>query len=142
MAWYKLPEELLHMKIPYSAVILAAVLYDADRFEEHRITIAQKEVAQKMSADIHTVSRGIRSLEQAGIILSHRSLGDATEIVLKEGVLPPRKSGYRPKDKPQPSGSSIDMDDVHALVNDFGESSKNSSFDIEEVELLMNALHT
>jgi hypothetical protein len=95
-----------------------------------------------MHASVNTISSGIRSLEQAGIILSHRSLGDATEIVLKEGVLPPRKSGYRPKDKPQPSGSSIDMDDVHALVNDFGESSKNSSIDMEEAERLFYALHT
>lgn len=140
--WYKLPDELLHMKLPFSAIILASLLYDADRAETGKVTVKQTDMARRMGTDRTTVIRGIRSLEQAGIILSHRSLGDATEIVLKEGVLPPRKSGYRPKDKPQPSGSSIDMDDVHAMVNDFGESSRHSSFDIEEVELLMNALHT
>ena len=112
--------ELMQLDLPYSAVILAAVLYDADRYEERKITVRQRDIAKTMHASVNTIYSGIRSLEQAGIILSHRSLGDATEIVLKEGVLPPRqKSGGR-KDR-QPSDSSLDMD---------------------EAELLMNALHT
>lgn len=140
--WYKLPDELLHMKLPFSAIILASLLYDADRAETGKVTVKQMDMARRMGTDRTTVIRGIRSLEQAGIILSHRSLGDATEIVLKEGVLPPRqkKSGSR-KDR-QPSDSSTDMDEVKALVNDFGESSRHSSIDMEEAERLFYALHT
>ena len=36
VAWFKLPEELLHLHLPYSAVILAAILYDADvKYTQH-----------------------------------------------------------------------------------------------------------
>lgn len=123
MAWFKLPEELLHLHLPYSAVILAAILYDADVKYTQHIIIKQKEIAQTMNADLDTITNGVKRLYKAGIILDYKSVGNATAITLKEGVIPPRQTSgkaYQKKLKPsQPQNSSIDPADLEKLVNNF-----------------------
>ena len=133
MAWMKLPEELLQCDLPYAAVILAAILYDADRNDTYQIRISQEAVARKMNASVTTVRSGLKSLKAAGIVLQCRKVRDATEITLKEGVVPPRpqrqsasgtQAASAPKAAPystpksrtvQPlSNSSIDLDAVRA----------------------------
>ncbi len=122
LAWYKLPEELLQMRLPYSAVILAVILYDADRKNTQHIIIKQRDIAKQMQSNVNTVLRGIRHLENAGIILSHKSIGDATEIALKEGVVPPRKERGSDHKKQRPEvreSGSFDAADLEKLVNNF-----------------------
>lgn len=122
MAWLKLPEELFDLGIPYSAMILAAILYDADRQGTGVVTIRQCELSQKMHSSRHTIIDGIRRLEDAGIILSHKSIGDATEIALKEGVVPPRKERGSDHKKQRPEvreSGSFDAADLEKLVNNF-----------------------
>ena len=114
------------MKLPYSAVILAAILYDTDRKNTQHIIIKQKDIANQMHADVNTILRGIRHLEKAGIILNHKSIGDATEITLKAGVIPPKQgkatgqaSSYSQKNQrtaPQMSNSSIDMAEIEKMI--------------------------
>ena len=131
MAWMKLPEELLQCDLPYAAVILAAILYDADRNDTYKIRVSQRAIARKMHASDNTVRNSLKRLQEAGIVLKSRNTGDATEIMLKEGVMPPRpqrqsasgtQAASAPKAAPystpksrtvQPlSNSSIDLDAV------------------------------
>ena len=123
MAWFKLPEELLHLHLPYSAVILAAILYDADVKYTQHIIIKQKEIAQTMNADLDTITNGVKRLYKAGIILDYKSVGNATAITLKEGVIPPRQtSGKADQKKQRPEvreSVSFDAADLEKLVNNF-----------------------
>ena len=120
--WYKLPAVLLQVKLPYSAVILACILYDTDRNGTCQITVKQREIAKKMNTSACTINRGMRQLKAAGIIVNYKSNGDATEIELKPGIVPPRQASGQAKRKAQPqqpSNSSINMDDIDALINQF-----------------------
>ena len=120
LSWYKLPEQLLNLSLPFSAIILAAILYDADRKNTGVVTIRQLDVAKTMHTRPNTISEGIRHLERAGIILSHKRIRDATRITLKPDVIPPRQpSGQASRHKaiPVPANSSIDLTEAEKLFN-------------------------